>query len=142
MKGVLLACLGGAFLTLQGTANAAIGASIGTWQAAALTQGIGFLAAALLVWMSCDRTWRNIKQVKPVYRFGGAFAAFIIFSNIVSIHHNGAALTVSAVLISQIAATLIMEKLGWFGGKRLSLKPSQWAGFGCMIAGILFLTFG
>ncbi|OBZ13231.1 MULTISPECIES: DMT family transporter [Bacillales] len=140
MKGVIYACLGGAFLTLQGAANAAIGESIGTWQAAALTQGTGFIAALMLVWFLGDKSWRNLKHVKPAYRLGGGLAAFILFSNITAYHQNGAALTVSAVLIAQITATLIMEKIGWFGSVSLSLRPSQWVGVGLMVIGILCLT--
>ncbi|MFD0621286.1 DMT family transporter [Paenibacillus sp. GCM10027629] len=141
MKGLIYACLGGAFLTLQGVANAVIGEHIGTWQAATMTQGTGFVAAMLLVWLVGDRSWRNLKQVKLVYRFGGAFAAFILFSNITAFHQNGAALTVSAVLIAQITVTLVMEKMGWFGSTSLHLRPSQWIGVGFMVIGILCLTF-
>jgi bacterial/archaeal transporter family-2 protein len=140
MKGVIYACLGGAFLTLQGAANAAIGESIGTWQAAALTQGTGFVAALILVWLVGDKSWRNFKLVKPAYRFGGAFAAFILFSNITAFHRNGAALTVSTILIAQITVTLIMEKIGWFGSVSLHLRSSQWVGVGFMVIGILCLT--
>lgn len=141
MKGFIYACLGGTFLTLQGVANAAIGENIGTWQAATLTQGTGFAAVMLLVWLVGDRSWRNLKQVKPMYRFGGALAAFILFSNITAFHQNGAALTVSAVLIAQIIVTLFMEKIGWFGPAKLRLHPSQWTGVGLMIIGILCLTY-
>ncbi|GGA11429.1 membrane protein [Paenibacillus marchantiophytorum] len=140
MKGFIYACLGGAFLTLQGAANANIGERIGTWQAATLTQGTGFIAAWLLVWLIRDRSWRNLKQVKPVYRLGGALAAFILFSNITAFHRNGAALTVSAVLISQITATILMEKKGLFGQAPLRLRPAQWAGVGLMVIGILLIT--
>ncbi|NQX64199.1 DMT family transporter [Paenibacillus qinlingensis] len=139
MKGAIYACLGGAFLTLQGAANATIGEKIGTWQAAALTQGTGFVAALILVWLVGDKSWRNLKQVKPAYLFGGAFAAFILFSNITAFHRNGAALTVSAVLISQITVTLVLEKIGWFGSVPLRLRSSQWVGIGLMVIGILCL---
>lgn len=140
MKGVIYACFGGAFLTLQGAANAAIGESIGTWQAAALTQGTGFVAALLFVWMVGDQSWRNLKKVKPAYLLGGTFAAFILFSNITAFHRNGAALTVSAVLIAQIIVTLILEKIGLYGSVSLRLRSPQWVGLGLMVIGILCLT--
>ncbi|SDW03047.1 DMT family transporter [Paenibacillus sp. CF384] len=141
MKGILLAVLGGVFITLQSTANAVIGDQIGTWQAAALTQGTGFAAAMLIVWLTGDLSWKNLKQVKLQYRFGGALAAFIIFSNITAFHHNGAAVTVSAMLIAQILATLGMEKAGWFGNLELRLRTPQWIGIMLMITGILCLSF-
>lgn len=140
MRGVIYACLGGAFLTLQGAANAAIGASIGSWQAAALTQGTGFVAAFMIVWLLRDQSYKKLNQVKPVYLFGGAFAAFILFSNITAFHLNGAALTVSAVLISQIAVTLMLEKSGIFGVYSLRLGAKQWAGLGLMVIGIVCLA--
>ncbi|MCK9861063.1 DMT family transporter [Paenibacillus sp. ATY16] len=141
MKGILYAVLGGVFLTLQGTANAAIGEHLGTWQAAVLTQGTGFAAALLIVWLTGDRSWKQLKQVKLRYRFGGAFAAFIIFSNITAFHHNGAAITVSSVLIAQILVTLGMEKAGWFGNGAIRLRAPQWIGIAIMITGILCLSF-
>lgn len=140
MKGIIYAFFGGVFLTLQGTANAAIGERIGTWQAATLTQGTGFVASLLLVWIVGDKSWKNFRKVKPVYLFGGAFAAFILFSNITAFHRNGAALTVSAVLIAQILVTLIMEKAGFFGTVSLRLRTPQWVGVGLMVIGTLCLT--
>ncbi|WP_284241228.1 DMT family transporter [Paenibacillus glycanilyticus] len=141
MKGILFAVLGGVFLTLQSTANAAIGERLGTWQAAALTQGTGFAAALLIVWLTGDKSWKKLGQVKMRYRFGGAFAAFIIFSNITAFHHNGAAVTVSSVLIAQIVVTLIMEQAGWFGTTPIRIRTPQWIGIALMITGILCLSF-
>lgn len=141
MKGIIYAILGGVFLTMQSTANAAIGERLGSWQAATLTQGTGFVAAILLLWIAKDRSWRKLSQVKLYYRFGGALAAIIIFSNIASFHLNGAALTVSAMLIAQILATLGIEKAGWYGKRTLQLRMPQWIGIALMITGILCLSF-
>jgi Uncharacterized protein conserved in bacteria len=141
MRGIIYAILGGVFLTLQSTANAAIGEHLGSWQAAVLTQGTGFAAAMLIVWLTGDRSWKKLKQVKLPFRLGGALAAFIIFSNIAAFHHNGAAVTVSAILIAQILATLGMEKAGWFGNASLRLRAPQWIGIALMITGILCLSF-
>ncbi|SEN99005.1 DMT family transporter [Paenibacillus sp. OV219] len=141
MKGIGYAILGGVFLTMQSTANAAIGTRLGTWHAATLTQGTGFVAALMLLWMTKDQSWRKLSKVKLRYRLGGMLAAIIIFSNITAFHHNGAALTVSSLLIAQILATLGMEKAGWFGTRTLKLRLPQWLGIGLMIIGILCLSF-
>ncbi|QHT59834.1 DMT family transporter [Paenibacillus lycopersici] len=141
MKGMIYAMLGGIFITLQSTANAAIGARLGTWQAAALTQGTGFAAALLLVWLAGDRSWRKLARVRLPFHIGGALAAVIIFGNITAFHLNGAAVTVSSALIAQIIGTLAMEKAGWYGRRALRLRTPQWAGIALMIAGILCLSF-
>ncbi|MGL3600349.1 DMT family transporter, partial [Veillonella sp. ZSJB6] len=49
MRGVLFAISGGFFLTLQSVANARISSSIGTWQAATLTQLTGFVVALMIM---------------------------------------------------------------------------------------------
>jgi len=85
MKGSIFAAAGGAFLTLQGVANARVSAGIGTWQTATLTQLVGFLAAFLILMLVRDANWQGFRKVKPLYLSGGAFAAMIIFSNITAI---------------------------------------------------------
>ncbi|WP_426451291.1 DMT family transporter [Paenibacillus sp. S-38] len=140
MKGIVFACLAGAFITLQGVANARIGGELGTWQAAALTQGTGFIAAVMILLMVRDRSWKNFRKVKPVYLFGGAFAALVIFSNITSMNSVGATLTVSGVLIAQISVTFLMERRGWFGPDKPEIRLSHIAGIGMMILGVILLA--
>ncbi|MFD2615015.1 DMT family transporter [Paenibacillus gansuensis] len=140
MKGILFAILAGAFITLQGVANARIGEALGSWQAAALTQGTGFVAAVLILLLVKDRKWKHFGEVKPVYLFGGAFAALVIYSNITAMHRVGATLTVAAVLIAQIGVTLWLERKGWFGPEKTAIRLPHLAGIGLMILGVVLLA--
>ncbi|RAU93453.1 DMT family transporter [Paenibacillus sp. YN15] len=125
MKGLVYAFTGGALITLQGVANSRIGSDMGTWQAAALTQLTGFLAALLLMLALTGKPdFAPLRQVKPLYLGGGALASVIIFSNITAIHHVGATLSVSAVLIAQLGITFLVDGRGWFGiGKKQMHLP-------------------
>jgi bacterial/archaeal transporter family-2 protein len=139
MRGILFAFLGGAFITLQGIANTRISEDVGTWQAATITQFTGFIMAFIILLFVRDGKWQGFKQVKPVYLFGGAFAAIVIFSNVTSIQKIGVTLSISAILISQLILTFIIDSSGWFGLEKQKMKLPQFVGIGMMIAGVVIL---
>lgn len=140
MKGLVYAFTGGALITLQGVANSRIGSDMGTWQAAALTQLTGFLAALLLMLALTGKPdLAPLRQVKPLYLGGGALASVIIFSNITAIHHVGATLSVSAVLIAQLGMTFLVDGRGWFGMGKQEMRLPQFVGLSLMIAGVVIL---
>lgn len=139
MKGILFALLGGAFITLQGVANAQISQDIGTWQATTITQFTGFVLALIIVLCVRDGNLQMFKKVKPLYLTGGAFAAVIIFSNTTAIHQIGVTLTISAVLIAQLGLTFIIDIKGWFGVEKQQMKLPQFIGMGMMVAGVVIL---
>jgi len=138
--GGAFALFGGAFITLQGVANARISQDTGTWQAAALTQWTGFAAALLLLLAFRDRGWREFKRVKPPYLFGGALAAVIIYANVSAIERIGVTLSIAAVLIAQLAVTFAIDANGWFGVPKRKMRLPQFLGLGLMTVGIALLS--
>ncbi|WP_438432647.1 DMT family transporter [Gorillibacterium sp. sgz500922] len=140
MKGMLYALLGGAFITLQGVANTAIGNDIGTLQGAALTQLTGFLACLFILLFIRDGSRGGIRRVKPLYRISGAFGAVIIFGEVTSIQRIGVTLTVSVLLMAQLVLTFLIDKHGWFDGEKRPMKLPQYLGIGLMLSGIAVLA--
>ncbi|WP_313532699.1 DMT family transporter [Exiguobacterium profundum] len=141
MRGVLFAISGGFFLTLQSVANARISSQIGTWQAATLTQFTGFVVALLVMLVLRDRTYVEMRHVKPLYLSGGAFAAIILFSNMTAVHKLGVTMTISLFLIAQLALALVIDWRGWFGMVRRKLNGAQLIGVFMMIAGVIILKW-
>lgn len=139
MKGIIFAILGGAFITLQGVANARISQDIGTWQATSLTQFTGFILALVIVLFVRDGKLQAFKQVKPLYLTGGTFAAIIIFSNVTAIHQIGVTLTISAILIAQLSLTFLIDSKGWFGVAKKQMRLPQFIGIGMMVVGVVIL---
>ncbi|ANY68310.1 hypothetical protein BBD42_18890 [Paenibacillus sp. BIHB 4019] len=139
MKGILFAILGGACITLQGIANTRISGSIGTWQAATLTQFTGFIVAFIILMSVGAGKWREFQQVKPIYLAGGSFAAIIIFSNVTAIQQIGVTLMVAMLLIAQLGMTVIIETNGFFGMKKQKINGAQLIGIGMMICGVFLL---
>lgn len=132
---------GGFFLTLQSVANARISSQIGTWQAATLTQFTGFVVALLVMLVLRDRTYVEMRHVKPLYLSGGAFAAIILFSNMTAVHKLGVTMTISLFLIAQLALALVIDWRGWFGMVRRKLNGAQLIGVFMMIAGVIILKW-
>lgn len=141
MRGILFAFLGGAFITLQGVANARISQDIGTWQTATITQLTGFIMTLLLLIFVGNRKWQRVKRVKPLYLTGGTLGAIIIFSNITAIHYVGVTLTISALLIAQLSLTFLIDSYGWFGMVKKKMRLPHFIGIGMMIAGVVILRF-
>jgi bacterial/archaeal transporter family-2 protein len=141
MKGSLFAFLGGAFITLQGVANTRISQDIGTWQTAAITQFTGFLVSLLVLMFLKDKNWKKLKNVKPLYLTSGAFAAIIIFSNVVSIQYVGVTLSISVILIAQLSLTFLIDGKGWFGIAKQKMRLPQFIGIAMMIVGVVILRF-
>jgi bacterial/archaeal transporter family-2 protein len=141
MRGFIFAFLGGAFITLQGVANTRISKDIGTWQAAAVTQFIGFLMAMFILLVIRDKKWKKFKQVNPLYLIGGAFGAVIIFSNVEAIQKIGVTLTIAVILISQLGLTFVIDSNGWFGLKKQKMRLPQFIGIGMMVIGVVILRF-
>jgi bacterial/archaeal transporter family-2 protein len=139
MKGIIFALLGGAFITLQGVANSKISQDIGTWQTATITQLTGFIAALIILMFSGNGRVQGIKKVNPLYLIGGSFGAIVVFGNVTAIHFIGVTLTVSAMLIAQLAMTVIIDWNGWFGLARQKLQTPQIIGITMMIAGVIIL---
>ncbi|MEI5907008.1 DMT family transporter [Bacillus spongiae] len=139
MKGIIIAILGGAFITLQGVANARISEDIGTWQTATVTHLTGFIMTLFILVFMKDQTWKRVKHVKPLYLTGGTLGAIIIFSNVTAIQRIGVTLSIAALLIAQLSLTFIIEMNGWFGIKKKRMGQSQYIGIMMMIVGVVIL---
>ncbi|WP_336759859.1 DMT family transporter [Paenibacillus sp. USHLN196] len=139
MRGIIIALLGGACITLQGVANTRISTDMGTWQAATITQLTGFILAALILMFVRDTNLQGLKQVKPMYLAGGAFGAVIIFSEVTAIQQIGVTFTISALLIAQLFLTFLVDSNGWFGVVKQKMKLPQFLGIALMVTGVIIM---
>ncbi len=140
IRGILFAFLGGACITLQGVANARISESIGTWQAATLTQLTGFIMAfAIYLVVKDGGDLRGFTKVKPLYLAGGAFGSVIIFGEVTAIHTVGVTFAIAALLIAQLCVTFLIDTFGWFGTVKNKMGAPQFIGLAMMIGGVLLM---
>ena len=141
MKGVIFALAGGFFLTFQSVANATISDSIGTWQAATMTQFTGFVLALMIVLVLRDQSYRNLTQVPLLYASGGLLAAVVLYSNMTAVHQMGVTLTIGVFLIAQLITAVLIDGKGWFDMAKQTIGRTQVAGLLLMIIGVIVLKW-
>jgi len=141
MKGLSFALAGGFFLTFQSVANATISNSIGTWQAATMTQFTGFVLALLIVGILRDHSYKNLNRVPPLYASGGMLAAVVLYSNMTAVHRMGVTLTIGIFLIAQLIAAVMIDSKGWFDMVKQRIGRTQIAGLLLMILGVIVLKW-
>ena len=83
--------------------------------------------------------WNGLRKVKPLYLIGGTFGAIVVFGNVTAIHFIGVTLTVSAMLIAQLAMTFLIDQNGWFEVKKQKMRVPQLIGMTMMVAGVVIL---
>lgn len=141
MKGIFFALAGGFFLTFQSVANATISDSIGTWQAATMTQFTGFVLAILIVIVLRDRSYWNLKNVPLLYASGGLLAAIVLYTNMTAVHRMGVTLTIGIFLIAQLLTAVLVDAKGWFDMAKQRIGVTQIAGLLLMIVGVVVLKW-
>lgn len=141
LKGIFFALAGGFFLTFQSVANATISGSIGTWQAATMTQFTGFVLAILIVIVLRDRSYWNLKNVPLLYASGGLLAAIVLYTNMTAVHRMGVTLTIGIFLIAQLLAAVLVDAKGWFDMAKQRIGVTQIAGLLLMIVGVVVLKW-
>lgn len=141
LKGIIFALIAGTCITLQGVINSRISQDIGTLPAIAVTQFAGFcLALFILLWVR-DGRLSQLKKVKPLYLFAGAFGVFIIFNEVTAIHLIGVTVTMSMILVAQIVTAFLIDVRGWFENEKPSFGAPQFIGVAMMIIGVLIMQF-
>lgn len=141
LKGIFFALAGGFFLTFQSVANATISDSIGTWQAATMTQFTGFVLAILIVIVLRDRSYWNLKNVPLLYASGGLLAAIVLYTNMTAVHRMGVTLTIGIFLIAQLLTAVLVDAKGWFDMAKQRIGVTQIAGLLLMIVGVVVLKW-
>lgn len=140
MVGIIFAILSGFFIALQNVLNATIGMEVSIWSTAMLTQAVGGTGALLIYLVSKQEGFRQLKQVKPLYLFGGSFGALVVAASVVAVMYIGAAVTNASMLLAQLATVILIEAFGFFQLKKQPIARKQVIGLAVMICGALLIS--
>lgn len=140
MLGILMAILAGFFIALQNVTNATIGSEVGTWTTAMITQAVGATGAFVIYLFSKNKHVIGIKEVKPLYLFGGSFGAIVVASSVIAVTYVGATVSNSLTLIAQLGIVIIVEAFGLFDIRKQPIDSRQWAGLALMMLGAVFIS--
>ncbi|WP_240189783.1 DMT family transporter [Bacillus sp. P14.5] len=137
IQGIIFSLIAGVFITLQGIFNTNVSSKVGLWYTTAIVHGIGLLGSILVLFFLKDGSLRQITEVNKLYLIGGLFGVLIVYSTMKGISTVGPAVSISIVLISQLAIALIINTFGLLGVEAVPLSFSKIAGLLLMVAGVV-----
>ncbi len=139
---VVVAIAGGA-VALQTPINAALGRNIGSGvAAAAVSFGVGFaiLLAVLLLRGEMSALPRII-ATPPVLLLGGVLGAFYVWAVLWAIPTLGALTVISALILGQLSAALVIDATGLLGLTVQAITPTRIAAAALVAAGLVLSRF-
>jgi bacterial/archaeal transporter family-2 protein len=132
----------GALLALQAAANVQLSAALGSpFTASTLQLGLG--AAVLLALALAIGAVAHLDRVPdaPAWHLvGGLGSAVYITAGILLFPRLGAIVTVGLFIAGQMAASLVLDGLGWLGVEREPLNAAAWAGAAAVVAGTALIV--
>ncbi|MER2106875.1 MAG: DMT family transporter [Solibacillus sp.] len=140
MVGIIFAILSGFFIALQNVLNATIGTEVSIWSTAMLTQAVGGTGALIIYFLSKGDGFGQMKQVKPIYLFGGSFGALVVAAGVVAVMYIGAAVTNASMLLAQLATVVLIETFGFFHMKKQPIARKQIIGLAVMMVGAILIS--
>jgi transporter family-2 protein len=138
----LLVALGGAGLAMQMAWNARLRASTGSPVLTTIISVSVTLVALALVWASGTTPRGALPPFHSLPKwawFGGVFAAYYLVASLIAIPKLGVAAVFALVIAGQMAAALILDATGAFGGVQISLSPMRLLGTALLLIGVILM---
>lgn len=134
-QGLVFAIVAGLFIALQNIFMSRTGEKIGFWEANTLINGMGFLLALLILFLTGRSGSAGLREVNPVYVVGCLSGVVVIFSIMQGVSRLGLFIAVPLIISAQIIGSMIISRLGLFEEK--VVVPSL-----VNIVGVLLLVVG
>lgn len=138
---LLVAALSGVTMAVQGTFNSALGKIIGLWEATFIVHFLGTILVAVLLWgfKLGKGNFGSWPEAAWYTYLGGVLSVLIIYGVAVSIPRLGVCNATTAIIVGQVLTACLIDHLGLFGVKRLSISWYQFAGLGLLATGAKLL---
>ena len=134
---VLIMVAAGGFIALQAPINATLGRSIGTFPAASVSFAIGTLAL-ILITVLIGGGFGRIGEAGGLawyYLTGGVLGAIYVTSALATVRVLGAGAVTAATITGQLAASVMIDRLGVFGLDERPLSAARVAGLALLAVG-------
>ena len=133
---VLLTAAAGGLIALQAPLNAGLGKATGSLAAALVSFLVGTVALAAIVVLSGKAGGLGSTfDVSWYYLIGGLLGAVYVTNALIAVAAIGAGGVAAATITGQLAASVAIDRLGWFGLDQVALTPDRLLGIGLLLAG-------
>lgn len=138
---LIVVAIAGVSIAIQAPINAALGKAIGSsTTAAAVSFGVGFIVLCLVsVIVGDSGSFLRLQTVSFGLLAGGVFGAFYVWSALWGVTSLGVLSTVSALVLGQLVAALVLDYFGPFGLPTHEISASRMLA-ACLVASGLVLS--
>jgi bacterial/archaeal transporter family-2 protein len=138
---VVLTAVVGGILALQAPINAELGRATGSIAAALVSFTVGTLALAIIVVASGDASdLGSTLDVRWYYLVGGLLGAIYVTTALITVKTIGAGGVAAATITGQLAASIVIDRLGVLGLSQVPVTASRLAGVGLLLAGTYLIV--
>jgi bacterial/archaeal transporter family-2 protein len=138
---VILTAVVGGILALQAPINAELGRATGSLAAALVSFSVGTAALAVIVVAAGDAGGLSSTfDVSWYYLVGGLLGAIYVTTALIMVRTIGAGGVAAATITGQLAASIVIDRLGLFGLAETPLTTSRVAGVVLLLAGTALIV--
>jgi len=141
MLPLVLACLSGVLMAIQGSLNTALSKVVGLLEATFVVQLTGTVLVVILLFLgNMGKGNLYLWQEAPWYSWlGGIVGVAIIYLVAASIPSVGVANATTAIIVGQVLTAIIIDYVGGFGLERVACSPKQVLGLALLAIGARLL---
>jgi transporter family-2 protein len=134
---VALTALVGGLIALQAPINSMLGRAVGTWQAAAVSFGVGTVVLAGIVLLGAGGfgDLGEVRHLSWYYLLGGVLGAAYVTTVLVTVRSLGAGGVTAATIAGQLTMAIVVDQLGILGVHRHPIDAAR-------VVGVLLLAAG
>ncbi|WP_416435112.1 DMT family transporter [Priestia megaterium] len=121
----IVALASGIVLSLEGAVYGELGKTVGELESSFYNFFAGSIIYILLVTFFGKGNVTNAFKTPKWYLLGGLFAVIYLTILVFSIPSVGVGISMIAVVVGQMLASMIIEHFGWLGSKKVSISKKR-----------------
>lgn len=136
---IILALVGGATLSVQAAINGQLGSQVGVFKSAFLTFSVGAVVTALLIFFFEPKQAVTLMDVPKWQLLGALCGVPYIVIMVLAVQRIGTAVATVAVILGQLAMSMLIDNFGWLGNTAIPFSTSRLAAVVCLSIALFFI---
>lgn len=136
---IILAVVGGSFLSIQAAINGQLGSKVGVFRSAFLTFALGALVTGLLIFFFEPKQAITLMDVPKWQLLGALCGVPYIIIMVLAIQRIGAAVATIAVIFGQLAMSMLIDNFGWMGNEIIHFSMIRFGAVICLAIALFFI---
>ena len=141
MWGAVFSIIAGMAMSIQGVMNTRLSENIGTMWSNAFVQVVAAALSLLALAFYRDGSIAGIAQTNKLYWFGGVLGLVITVTVMLGIRSLSPTVSISIILISQLAVAALIDAFGLMGSERVAFGWTKYLGLALMVGGVLLFKW-